>query len=41
MTERGGKAAQPLFPTRTGGRLSRDAIEHRLARHTATATAHP
>ena len=39
LTERGGQPAQPLFPNRTGGRLSRDAIEHRLARHTATAAA--
>ena len=30
---------QPLFPTRTGSRLSRDAIEHRLAKHAATAAA--
>lgn len=29
----------PLFQTRTGRTLSRDAIEHRLARHTNTATA--
>jgi integrase/recombinase XerD len=39
MAERKGQPAQPLFPTRTGGRLSRDAIEHRLAKHTETATA--
>jgi len=39
LAERGGQPAQPLFPNRTGGRLSRDAIEHRLARHTATAAA--
>jgi integrase/recombinase XerD len=39
MTERASQPAQPLFPARTGGRLSRDAVEHRLARHTATATA--
>jgi site-specific recombinase XerD len=37
LAERGGQPGQPLFPTRTGGRLSRDAIEHRLAKHTATA----
>ena len=29
----------PLFPTRTGARLSHDAIEHRLAVHLATARA--
>jgi len=39
LAERGGQPGQPLFPTRTGGQLSRDAIEHRLARHTATAAA--
>jgi integrase/recombinase XerD len=39
IAERGGHPGQPLFPTRTGGRLSRDAIERRLAKHTATAEA--
>jgi integrase/recombinase XerD len=39
IAERGGHPGQPLFPNRTGGRLSRDAIEHRLAKHTATAAA--
>jgi integrase/recombinase XerD len=39
LAERGGHAEQPLFPNRTGGRLSRDAVEHRLAKHTATAAA--
>jgi integrase/recombinase XerD len=39
LAERGGQPAQPLFPARTGSRLSRDAIEHRLARHTTTAAA--
>jgi integrase/recombinase XerD len=39
ITERGGQPGQPLFPARTGGRLSRDAIEHRLAKHTAAAAA--
>jgi integrase/recombinase XerD len=39
MAERGGQPGQPLFPARTGGRLSRDAIERRLTRHTATAAA--
>jgi integrase/recombinase XerD len=37
LAERGGQPEQPLFPGRTGGRLSRDAIEHRLAKHTTTA----
>ena len=39
LAERAGQPGQPLFPSRTGGRLSRDAIEHRLAKHTATAAA--
>lgn len=39
LAERGGQPGQPLFPARTGGRLSRDAIEHRLAKHTGTASA--
>jgi integrase/recombinase XerD len=33
LTEHGGDPHDPLFPTRTGARLSRDAIEHRLARY--------
>jgi len=33
LKERGGAAADPLFPTSTGNRLSRDAIERRLTRH--------
>lgn len=37
LAERGGLPADPLFPTITGRRLSRDAVEHRLARHVATA----
>jgi integrase/recombinase XerD len=37
LAERSGQPEQPLFPTRTGGPLSRDAIEHRLAKHTAAA----
>jgi integrase/recombinase XerD len=40
LAERDGQPAQPLFPTRTGGRLSHDAIEHRIAKHVTTATAH-
>jgi integrase/recombinase XerD len=39
LAERGAQPGQPLFPTRTGGQLSRDAVEHRLARHTAAAAA--
>lgn len=39
LTERAGHPGDPLFPTRTGTRLSRDAVEHRLARHAATAGA--
>ena len=38
MAERAGRAGDPLFPTRTGRRLSPDAIERRVAIHTATAT---
>jgi integrase/recombinase XerD len=38
LTERAGHPDQPLFPTRTGRTLSRDAIERRLAQHAATAT---
>jgi site-specific recombinase XerD len=36
--ERGGRPADPLFPTRTGTPLTRDAVEHRLAKHLETAT---
>ena len=39
LAERGGQPGQPLFPTRTGSRLSRDAVEHRIAKHTTTAAA--
>ena len=38
LTERGGQPADPLFPTRQGTALSRDALERRVARHTTTAT---
>ena len=31
--ERGGQPADPLFPTRTGRQLTRDAVERRLAKH--------
>jgi site-specific recombinase XerD len=39
LAERGGLPADPLFPTRTGRALSRDALEHRLASHVRTAAA--
>jgi integrase/recombinase XerD len=39
LTERHGEPQQPLFPNRTGGRLSRDAVEKRLAQHVTTAAA--
>ena len=38
LAERAGAPHEPLFPTRTGARLSRDAIEHRLAQHIRVAT---
>jgi len=38
LAERSGRPDQPLFPSRTGGPLSRDAIEHRIAKHVGTAT---
>ena len=37
LAERGGSPADPLYSTITGRRLSRDAVEHRLAHHVATA----
>jgi integrase/recombinase XerD len=37
LAERAGQPDDPLFPTRTGRALSRDAIERRLARHLAIA----
>lgn len=37
MVERSGRPGDPLFPTRTGRRLSRDAIEQRLHVHASTA----
>jgi len=39
LAERAGHPDDPLFPTRTGRTLSRDAIEHRIAKHAAAATA--
>jgi site-specific recombinase XerD len=38
LAERGGTPTDPLFPTRRGRALSRDALEHRLANHVETAT---
>jgi len=37
LAERGGDPCDPLFPTSTGRALSRDAVEHRIAKHTAVA----
>ncbi len=37
LNERNGNPHDPLFPTRTGRRLSRDAIERRVTVHAATA----
>jgi integrase/recombinase XerD len=37
LTERRGSAADPLFPTITGRRLSRDAIERRIAHYVSKA----
>lgn len=37
LRERRGAPTDPAFPTRTGTRLSRDAVEHRLAGHLAAA----
>jgi site-specific recombinase XerD len=39
LNERNGDPTEPLFPTVNGTQLTRDAIEHRLARHVATASA--
>jgi integrase/recombinase XerD len=38
IDERTGQATDPLFPGCTGKALSRDALEHRLAKYTAIAT---
>ena len=38
LEERGGDPSEPLFPTRQGRQLSRDAVELLVRRHTATAT---
>lgn len=37
LKERSGQPEDPLFPTRRGGRLSRDAVEDLLAKHVTTA----
>ncbi|MDQ6641137.1 MAG: tyrosine-type recombinase/integrase, partial [Actinomycetota bacterium] len=37
LHERAGRPEDPLFPTRTGRRLSRDAIALRVSTHTAAA----
>jgi site-specific recombinase XerD len=37
LAERGGQLADPLFPTRTGRRLSRDAVERRIRLYAAKA----
>jgi integrase/recombinase XerD len=39
LAERHGKPGHPLFPNRTGGQLSRDAVEKRLAQHVTAAEA--
>jgi len=39
-TERQGSDTEPLFPTSTGRRLTRDALERRLAKHAAHAREH-
>jgi integrase/recombinase XerD len=39
LKERAGNPSDPLFPSRTGTPLTRDAIEHRLAHHLQTAAA--
>ncbi len=38
LRERTGRNEDPLFPTRTGRRLSRDAVERRVNTHATTAT---
>jgi integrase/recombinase XerD len=39
LAERHGEPGHPLFPNRTGGHLSRDAVEKRLAQHLTAAQA--
>jgi integrase/recombinase XerD len=38
LEERGGGDYDPLFPTHRGGKLSRDALEHLIRRHTLSAS---
>lgn len=38
LREREGRPGQPIFPNSRGGRLSRDGVEHLLAKHVATAS---
>ncbi|ASW55300.1 tyrosine-type recombinase/integrase [Plantactinospora sp. KBS50] len=38
INERGGLPTDPLFPTRSGTAISRDALERRVTKHAATAT---
>jgi len=38
LAERGGRPEDPLFPTRSGRRLSPDAVQRRVATHAAIAT---
>jgi site-specific recombinase XerD len=40
MTERCGRRDEPVFPTRTGRRLSRDAVERLVRKHAVTAVSH-
>lgn len=40
LSERAGRPSDPLFPTRTGRRLSRDAVALRVSTHAATAAEH-
>jgi integrase/recombinase XerD len=39
LTERGGEPSDPLFPTRRGAPLSRDAVQRLVSKHTRTAAA--
>ena len=39
LAERAGRDTDPVFPGRTGNRLSRDAVEHLVAKHAKTASA--
>lgn len=40
LAERSGKPQEPVFPTRTGRRLSRDAVALRVSTHATTAAKH-